>query len=260
MPYSIGYRERANIGRDIVKGLIVYSFKSTVRYSECDAATKLTIPALMNYLQDCSTFHTESIGHGVAWCAEHHFAWFVAAWHIVIEDLPRFTQDIEVRTWSRLLRPTMASRGFTITDAAGTCMVRADSLWFPFDTVKQRPVRIPQTETVYLDDEPPADLPIVKRKLRLQGEGTTQAPIVVLDHHLDTNRHVNNGQYVAMADGVLRAQDKTFDARSILVQYKQAAKLGDVIVPYLYVTDDGYAVDLAREDGMSYAIVRMVRR
>ena len=53
----------------------MYSFSSTVRYSECDEHAQLGIVALINYLQDCSTFHTESLGLGISHMAEHHFAW-----------------------------------------------------------------------------------------------------------------------------------------------------------------------------------------
>ena len=36
----------------------MYSFDSRIRYSECDETARLDYVALVNYLQDCSTFHT----------------------------------------------------------------------------------------------------------------------------------------------------------------------------------------------------------
>ena len=35
----------------------VYDFTSRVRYSETDADAKLSLTGIMNYFQDCSTFH-----------------------------------------------------------------------------------------------------------------------------------------------------------------------------------------------------------
>lgn len=238
----------------------MYSFESNVRFSECGSTLRLTIPALINYLQDCSTFHTESIGHGISWGNEHGFAWFIAAWQIQIDRLPRFTERIRVSTWSYAGKPTLANRNFVIDSGDGETLVRADSLWFPFDIVKRRPMRIPTSEHVYLDDTSPLDLPPTQRKLKLAGEGIAKEPITVMEQHLDSNRHVNNGQYIAMADNIVRGVEEDFDIRRLLVQYKNAAQLGDVIVPELYVEDTGYAVNLADADGESYAIVRMERR
>ena len=39
----------------------MFSFESTVRFSECDETSTLAIVPLINYLQDCSAFHTESL-------------------------------------------------------------------------------------------------------------------------------------------------------------------------------------------------------
>lgn len=238
----------------------MFTFNSKVRYSECDAEGLLTIPALINYLQDCSTFHTESIGFGLEHCASLGFAWFIAAWQIRIGRLPRFTEEIRVSTWPFAKNPNLANRHFLVETTAGEHLVLADSLWFPFDLDKGRPVRIPESEKSYLSDESPLTLPPTRRKIKLAGEGMPKTPIVVAEHHLDSNHHVNNGQYVSMADSVIRAYDEEFCAGSLQVQYKLAARLGDVIVPSLYVEDDGYAVDLAQENGASYAAVRMTRQ
>lgn len=238
----------------------MYSFSSTVRYSECDTNSVLTIPSLINYLQDCSTFHTESIGHGISYCNERHFAWYVAAWQVQIERLPRFTEKIVVSTWSNANTVTLANRFFSLKTSEGEELVRADSLWFAFDTHAGRAIRIPEHERVYFSNEDPIDLPPTKRKLKLFGDGMTLEPIVVAEHHLDTNHHVNNGQYIAMADYVCRAQDEAFCPYRLCVQYKNAAKLGDIIIPTLYVEERGYSVDLANTQGVSYAIVRMERR
>lgn len=238
----------------------MYSFTSRVRYSECDSSLTLSIPALINYFQDCSTFHTESVERGFAYCAQQHFAWFIAAWQVQIERLPRFTEEIEVTTWSYAKSPVLANRNFELRSANGEKLVLADSLWFLFDTVGDRAIRIPKSEMTYLADDKAVDLPPTQRKVKLAGDGRPCAPIEVADHHLDTNNHVNNGHYIAMADAIVRGAQEDFDLYRLSVQYKNAAKLGDVIAPYLYVEDRGFAVDLATPSGDSYAIVRMEHR
>ena len=43
-----------------------YSFTSRIRYSEIGEDGCLTLPGLINYFQDCSTFHSEAVGMNIA--------------------------------------------------------------------------------------------------------------------------------------------------------------------------------------------------
>ena len=43
----------------------MYTFESRVRFSEVDATEKLTLPAVVNYFQDCTTFQSEELGRGI---------------------------------------------------------------------------------------------------------------------------------------------------------------------------------------------------
>ena len=42
-----------------------YEFEGRVRYSEIDHRGTMTLPALINYFQDASTFQSEAIGLGM---------------------------------------------------------------------------------------------------------------------------------------------------------------------------------------------------
>ena len=52
-----------------------YSFTSRIRYSEIGEDGNLTLPGLINYFQDCSTFQSEAIGEGVAELKKRGCAW-----------------------------------------------------------------------------------------------------------------------------------------------------------------------------------------
>jgi acyl-ACP thioesterase len=244
----------------------MYSFSSTVRYSECDEHAQLGIVALINYLQDCSTFHTESLGLGISHMAEHHFAWLLAAWQIEIDALPRFCDPITVSTWCYDMKRTYALRNFQISAPDGTPYVRADSMWFTFDTADERPIRIPESEASYLSDEPRLDMPPTKRRLPVEGPFDEAPAITVGELHLDSNRHVNNAQYLGMAANALaalhgpEASRHTTDIERICIQYKRQALLGDIIVPRVHVQDATCTVDLADEGGDTFAVVRLELR
>ena len=76
----------------------IYSFKSKVRYSEVDKDGQLSLEALMNYFQDCSSFHSESLGVGIDFLKENHLTWMLLGWHVQIFRRPGLGEEITVGT------------------------------------------------------------------------------------------------------------------------------------------------------------------
>ena len=234
----------------------MYSFSSTVRYSEVDETGGLSLLSLINYLQDCSTFQCEHLGVGIDHLRERRIAWFIAAWDIDILARPRFNERIEIATWAYGFRGIYGLRNFAIRDEAGNDLVRADSLWFIYDLDAQRPIRPPKEEAdPFLPADPQLEMTPLSRKIVAAGEGEARESVIVANHHLDTNHHVNNAQYLEIAR---EAVPEVSPIRHIDVQYKQAAQLGDIIVPCVHPGEGGAVVDLVSGDGKtSYAVVRL---
>ena len=45
----------------------MYHFDTRVRFSETDRERKLTLEAIVDYFQDCSTYQTEELGVGFSY-------------------------------------------------------------------------------------------------------------------------------------------------------------------------------------------------
>lgn len=73
---------------------------------------------------------------------------------------------------------------------------------------------------------------------------------------IDSNHHVNNAQYIAIANDVLaNAADirKNFTGGRIRVEYRKAAVLSDILIPkYGKTTDGALIVSLQDETGEVY--------
>ena len=69
---------------------------------------------------------------------------------------------------------------------------------------------------------------------------------------IDTNHHVNNEQYIAMAKNYL---PENFNIHKMRAEYRKAAVLGDKVFPFVYADDKMYLVSLADEEQKPYAIV-----
>ena len=72
------------------------------------------------------------------------------------------------------------------------------------------------------------------------------------EHHLDTNHHVNNQQFIDMA---MEHLPEGFRIRQVRAEYKKQAFLDDVLVPR--VIDEGTRIFVVLEDeqGAPYVIV-----
>ena len=82
-----------------------------------------------------------------------------------------------------------------------------------------------------------------------------QEAFAVQKHHLDTNHHVNNCQYVQMAMDYLPADFRIHQMRA---EYKQQARLHDVICPARAVEDTKTTILLNDQKSEPYAIVEFM--
>ncbi|HCI85095.1 MAG TPA: acyl-[acyl-carrier-protein] thioesterase, partial [Lachnospiraceae bacterium] len=101
---------------------------------------------------------------------------------------------------------------------------------------------------------PRADMKYAPRKLPDMEGGEVMESFSVGRQNLDTNHHVNNAQYVAMAMECLPRGIKPVE---LLVEYKKQAYLGDIITPVVQRTEDGYAISLRASGGDPYANLRL---
>ena len=235
----------------------MYTFDSTVRFSECDESSTLTLVSLINYLQDCSAFHTESLGVGIEFQKERGYAWAITSWRIEIERLPRLCDPITVATFCYDIKGMHALRNYAIFDGSGARLVAADAKYVVFDRSTGKMTRIPESELVYLEDTPRLEMGALEKKILAPGDYTACAPIVISEHQLDYNNHVNNAQYVQMAVDAVPGIAELGVPRAIDVQYRKMAFLGDTVIPRVRIDGSVACIDLSAEDGSSYAIVRL---
>ena len=74
----------------------MYTFDSRVRYSEVGEDGKITISALMDYMQDCTNFHSEDLGVGLAFHKEKALMWVLNSWQIIFNRFPKMGERITV--------------------------------------------------------------------------------------------------------------------------------------------------------------------
>ena len=231
---------------------MIYQFDSRVRYSEVDENRRITLLSILNYFQDCSSFHSEKIGFGIDYLKEKQCAWVLSSWQIVLGELPVFGQEITVQTWPYSFKGFLGERNFCIRDEKGEKLAWANTLWTYVDLKTGHPTRVPKEEQEAYVLHEKLDMDYAPRKILLPEETQPQESFTVQKHHLDTNHHVNNCQYVQMALEVL---PRDILVSQVRVDYKKSAVLGDKIFPETAQKKDRVIVRLCDEDRKPYAVI-----
>jgi acyl-ACP thioesterase len=232
----------------------MYKMEGTVRYSECGPDNLLKISSIVNYFQDCTTFHSESIGLGVEYCGEKKRAWFLSSWQIIIDRYPTLAEEVSVHTWATSFKGMMGDRNFCIRDQEGNKIARANSLWVYMDLEKGRPAKPDSEDSAKYGLGEPQDMENMSRKIELPEHAVEKEAVLVRKYHMDTNGHMNNCHYVQIA---LDALEEDIAVSQLRVEYKKSAVYNDIIIPKVAKEEDRTVVVLCDEEGKEFAVVEL---
>lgn len=221
---------------------MAYSFEGRIRYSEVGEDGCLTLPGILNYFQDSSTFQSEGTDRAMKALMKRNRIWVLSFWQVVVERTPALGEYVKTSTWPYDFRAFIGSRNFTMDTLEGEHLAWANSLWsfLEFDTGK--PAKLTERDIDGFVLEPKLDMDYVSRKIPVPAETEKKAPFVIQKHHLDTNHHVNNVQSVSMAAEYL---PEGFRMHEMRAEYKRQVFLGDTLYP-----------EVAEEDGKVTVILR----
>lgn len=232
-----------------------YRFESRIRYSEIGENGCLTLPGILDYFQDCCTFHSESIGQGMDTVKKRSRAWVLSSWQVVVNRYPRLGERIVTTTAPYDFRGFLGMRNFTMDTCEGERLAYANTIWSNINTRTGHPEKLTEEDTAGYELSEKLEMEYAPRKIALPEEPDLQEAFSIQKHHLDTNHHVNNCQYVRMAADYL---PEGFAIHQMRAEYKKQAVLGDVFYPRVSRIDEKVIVVLGDEKNKPYAVVEFV--
>lgn len=254
----------------------MYCFESRIRYSECDVDSFLTIESLIDYFQDCSTFQTQEGPSNMEALEQKGLAWVLNSWQVVVNRLPKLGENVTIGTIPYELRGFLGLRNFFMRTDKGEELAIANSVWSLINLEKGTPSRIDDDiiKTYPVEERLPMDYAPRKISKPEGADVIKTGSKRVGVHHLDTNHHVNNGQYIRIAlwaceqaamsekNAPLAELARSRQKVQIRAEYRQQAHLGDDIHPLVYLQKESEddcicTVFLNDEDGKPYAIVEL---
>lgn len=233
----------------------MYKMEIQVRYSEVDRNGKVNLHRLLEYLQDCVSFHSIAVGLGIRGDECENRAWYLIAWDIQIYRIPQMAEKLTIETEPYKMRGFYGYRRFKIIDENNEAIVEADSNWIFMDIDKMIPVKIPQELAQRYITGPVEDQKIrVKRKLPSEGEWVEKESFTVTKIFLDSNGHVNNTYYVLWAEDVM---PENYEVKEIKVDYRQSAFLNDRIKISTIEENGGWRVRFENQENKLIALIEL---
>ena len=175
---------------------------------------------------------------------------------MIVERYPAMGEEIRTSTWAYGFRGFMGFRNFTMDTADGERLAYANTFWTYIHAENGFPVKLTERDTTAYGIEEKLDMDYAPRKILLPEETQPQESFTVQKHHLDTNHHVNNCQYVQMAMDYL---PEDFCIHQMRAEYKQQARLNDVICPARAIEDNKTTILLNDQQNEPYAVVEFER-
>ena len=224
----------------------MFQMKRPVTYSDVGPDYKVDMAQVINYFQDCSCFHSDSLGVGLENMDGFGKIWIMNSWQIIVDRYPKYGEQITVGTWPYDFKGPMGLRNFVIDDASGQRIARANSVWAIMDAATGRPARVDEELLDTYRLEPKEEMDYAPRKIKFSGDFELLESFKVRKDCLDTNQHVNNGRFVSMA---LEYVPQEFKVRQIRVEYKLSAYHGDLLVPKRQISEGKVVVLIENEQG-----------
>ena len=234
----------------------MYTYKTRVGFSQVDTDRLLKIESLTALFQDVTCFQGEDIGNGFSLLEPRKQAWILNGWQIEVKRFPAFNENITVGTFPTSFKGFIGNRNFVVKDENDEIIVMANSIWTFMDMVKMRPAKVDEEFISKYILEEPLPMDYSARKILLPeteewGVSKREA-IKVCEYHLDSNMHVNNGQYVQIASAYL---PKGIRYNRMRVEYRNQARLGDLMIPVVYEKENACIVALCDAEKKPYAVV-----
>lgn len=171
----------------------------TLRGYECDAAGRLSVPALMNLMQESANRNAVEYGIGITDLASRGFGWMLMRFNLRMHHYPRYGQTVRLLTYPTVVEKYFIHRDFRVLADDGTLLADAASTWLVFSMAKRAMVPLPdfiRCLSVPTGIEPLSKLPSKPDFQTVSWQPTNEKRVEVGWFSIDQNQHVNNVAYV----------------------------------------------------------------
>lgn len=205
----------------------------TISSYETDFKNYLSLNNLFGLLQEAAYQHVKSLKIGWKDLHKRDLVWILSKIKLIVKSLPKWEQDIRIRTWTNGTDGIIANRCWEVCDMHGNTLVTGISDWLVINEKTRRITRIdkdainPYLLDKYADSDSLNKIPAVK-------EYDVIGSLNAKNSEIDINQHVNNTNYIKW---IIDSED---------MQYLKSHRPGEVEVNYLKETIAGDEIEIRK--------------
>ncbi|MCL2797376.1 MAG: thioesterase [Firmicutes bacterium] len=230
----------------------MYSFSRRVTVSDCGPNQKMSVHGICTALSDCEQFQNDNMPLITDYCSARGIGGFIAYRQAEIHRLPVYGEEIVISAHLFDLGPVMGHRNAVIESAGGERLVTSYSLGIFVFVDTGKPARMPDELIKSFAPDTRYPIELLPRKIAVpDAPFLAAAPVSVPPRYIDLNMHMNNVHYATLA---FDAIGEPMNLQRIRIEYKTAAKQGDIIRPQVFAPEPSRrVVVLAGEGGTVHA-------
>jgi acyl-ACP thioesterase len=203
---------------------------------------KVKAGAVADLLQDCSGFQIDTLDKVREYFDRENAGFSLISRQIDILRLPEYGETVTISSIPYACKTVYGYRNTYITDENGTFLVKAYCIGAFANLNTGRLTKAPDGILPQLSSAPAIDMEYTPRKIELPDVPPVEAGCTEVGrYYLDQNRHVNNARYIDLSGEFL---PEDIEYNRIRIEYKQAAKRGDVVACRLYRAGNSVTTEL----------------
>lgn len=225
----------------------MFKIQETCTPTRVDEKKRLKLFSAFQMMADCDDLWIDSEPYAKKLFEEGGQAQLLASRQVDIVRVPELREKLTISTAIYECKPLFGFRNDIIRDEKGEpCYVSySQGAFVDSTTGKLKALTQEMVDSLTYDEKYPMEY--TDRRVRLPKVEPMQCePVVVKRDDIDYNHHMNNCCYIRIAQELLPAD---FELKRVRIEYKVAARLGEVLTPLLYVDEGHYYVELKCERG-----------
>lgn len=237
----------------------MYEYKTRVRYTDSAFNGEMSLSAVIDCFQNVFHFECDDTGVGTQDLIMKGLGWFIYFWQVDVSRYPKCGEEIIVGTFAYEDRGSSEERNFYIKTVRDDIIVRANSVWSLVDLAKLQIMRIPNEvmDRNRKRNEDKLDMEYLGRRIRYSGECNIRkvGEHIVSRLELDSNRHLNNSEYIKIALATI-ADFNPSSVTRLCIEYRKQAVEGDLLNIFL-AREDEMIIDIRSDSGESFAVMKL---
>lgn len=225
----------------------MFTIQETCTPTRVDEHKRLKLFAAFQMMHDCDDLWLDSEPYAKKVFEEDRRAQLLASRQVDILRVPQLREKLTISTAIYECKPLFGFRNDIIRDEKGEpCYISySQGAFVDIETGKLKALPQEVVDSLTYDEKYPMEY--TDRRVRLPKVEPIQCEAVeVRRDDIDYNHHMNNCCYIRIALELLPAD---FEPKRVRIEYKVAARQGELLTPLLYTDEGHYYIELKCERG-----------